>query len=324
MKLIMIDCVVGGRCGALLSSGDALLLERAAQPGTTEIWLPPTLRGILQAGDEGLDLARRIVNRVEQAGDAERERLREAGALLPLASVRLLPPIADPALFLSCGHAYRSHVAEMKSHAPSTPQGFLKAAATIVGPNADVALPSQCADKVDFEGEICVVLGRACHNVSVGEAQRCIAGYTITNDVSARNWVDEVNKAKTTAEARTAWDLNHMGKQLPEFSPLGSALVTVDEVADPARLHLTTRLNGQVMQDAVMSDLIFTAAESISFFSRWYAFQPGDILSTGTPAGVGFGRKPQVFVKAGDVVEVEVSGIGKLANRFVTAPSRKF
>jgi 2-keto-4-pentenoate hydratase/2-oxohepta-3-ene-1,7-dioic acid hydratase in catechol pathway len=107
-----------------------------------------------------------------------------------------------------------------------------------------------------------------------------------------------------------------MGKQLPGFSPLGPALVTADEV-DPVRLELTTRLNGEVMQNAVTSDLIFTVAESLAFFSRWYEFTPGDILSTGTPAGVGFGRNPQVFIKPGDIVEVEVSGLGKISNRFV-------
>ena len=108
-----------------------------------------------------------------------------------------------------------------------------------------------------------------------------------------------------------------MGKQLPGFSPLGPALVTADEV-DAGRLELTTRLNGKVMQNAVTADLIFSVAESLSFFSRWYEFLPGDILSTGTPAGVGFGRNPQVFIKDGDVVEVEVSGLGKISNRFVS------
>jgi acylpyruvate hydrolase len=136
------------------------------------------------------------------------------------------------------------------------------------------------------------VIGRACHNVTVEDALACIAGYTITNDVSARDRVPEIAKAKTTPEARAAWDLNHMGKQLPAFSPLGPALVTADEIGDPATLELTTRLNGVVMQHAVTSDLIFSVAESLSFFSRWYAFRPGDILSTGTPAGVGYGALP--------------------------------
>lgn len=320
MQLVMIDCVPGGRPGAILTNGEILHLQRAALPGTAEAWLPGDLRGILQAGAEGLDLVRRIVARAEAATDAERAAWRNAGALTPRTSTRLLAPIADPALFVSAGHAYRSHVAEMKSQAPKTPQGFLKAPSTIVGPAADVPLPPQCPDQVDFEGEICAVIGRACHNVPVADALDYVAGYTITNDVSARDWVPEIAKAKTTPEARAAWDLNHMGKQLPAFAPLGPALVTADEVGDPAALELTTRLNGAVMQRAITKDLIFSVAESLSFFSRWYTFRPGDILSTGTPAGVGAGRNPQVFLRDGDVVEVEVSRLGVLSNRFRRSP----
>ena len=318
MQLVMIDCVPGGRPGALLESGEVLHLERAARGGTAEAWLPGSLRGILEAGADGMAIVRGIVDRVESAADGERRRLRDAGAIVPVRQVGLLAPIADPMLFVSCGHAYRSHVNEMKSQAPKTPQGFLKAPGTIVGPTADVTLPPQCPAQVDFEGEICAVIGKVCHNVPVAEAMQYIAGYTITNDVSARDWVPEIAKAKTSPEARAAWDLNHMGKQLPSFSPLGPALVTADEV-DPARLELTTRLNGTVMQHAVAADLIFSVAESLAFFSRWYSFRPGDILSTGTPAGVGFGRSPQVFLRDGDVVEVEVSGLGRIASRFVAA-----
>jgi len=318
MKLVMIDCVSGGRPGAILASGEIVHLERIACAGTAEAWLPPSLRGILAAGAEGLDLVRRIIARAEQASLQERARWRSVGALTPSDSTRLLAPIGDPALFVSAGHAYRSHVAEMKSQAPKTPQGFLKAPSAIVGPTAEVPLPPQASQHVDFEGEICAVIGRACHNVRVEDALAYVAGYTVTNDVSARDWVPEIAKAKTTPQARAAWDLNHMGKQFPSFAPLGPALVTADEVGDPAALELTTRLNGEIMQHAIAKDLIFSVAESLSFFSRWYAFQPGDILSTGTPSGVGAGRDPQVFLKNGDVVEVEVSRLGKISNRFIS------
>jgi 2-keto-4-pentenoate hydratase/2-oxohepta-3-ene-1,7-dioic acid hydratase in catechol pathway len=314
MKLVMIDCVPGGRPGAILASGEILHLERAAVSGSAEAWLPRTLKDILRAGNDGLMIVRGIVSRVEGMSGDERAGLHHR-AILP-STTPLLAPLPDPRLFVSAGHAYRSHVDEMKSKAPATPQGFLKAPGTIVGPRDDIRLPPQCPDRVDFEGEICAVIGRHCHNVTPDRAMDCIAGYTITNDVSARDWVPEIAKARTTPEARAAWDLNHMGKQLPGFSPLGPALVTADEV-DPVRLELTTRLNGEVMQNAVTSDLIFTVAESLAFFSRWYEFTPGDILSTGTPAGVGFGRNPQVFIKPGDIVEVEVSGLGKISNRFV-------
>jgi len=317
MKLVMIDCVSGGRPGAILVSGEILHLERAAQAGSAEAWIPDSLKRILRAGREGMDLVRRIVSRVERSSKDQQTTLRERGALLP-SSTRLLAPVADPSLFVSAGHAYRSHVNEMKSQAPKTPQGFLKAPGTIVGPHADVRLPPQFPDHVDFEGELCAVIGRACHNVGADEAMDYIAGFTITNDVSARDWVPEIAKATTTPEARAAWDLNHMGKQLPSFSPLGPALVTADEV-DFGNLDLTTRLNGEVMQRANTADLIFTVAESLSFFSQWYEFQPGDILSTGTPAGVGFGRTPKVFLKEGDLIEVEATGLGTISSRIVAA-----
>jgi acylpyruvate hydrolase len=319
MKLATIDCVAGGRPAAVLASGDILNLERAALPGTAETWLPHGMRAILTAGNEGLDLVRRIVDRVEGGGDGERQRLRESGALTPPTSTRLLAPVPDPAMILSAGQAYRSHLAEMKTEAPHEPHAFIKASSTVVGPGGDVPLPPQCGAMVDFEGEFCAVIGRRCHNVSAAEALEYVAGYTITNDVSARDWVPLIGKARTTPEARTAWDLNHMGKQLPAFSPLGPWLVTKDEIADPGQLDLTTRLNGKVMQHANTGDLIFSVSQTLAHFSRWYTYLPGDIISTGTPSGVGYGREPKVFLKPGDTVEVEVSQIGTLANRFVAS-----
>lgn len=317
MRLVTIDCVPGGRPGAILESGEFLLLERAAEQGTVETWLPASVRAILEAGPEGLVAVGRIMARAEST--QERERLMRLGAVLP-PSTRLLAPIPDPALFVSCGQAYRSHVAEMKGEAPpSEPHAFLKAQSTIVGPDAEVRLPPQCSDMVDFEGEFCAVFGRKCHDVSESEALDHVVGYTITNDLSARNWVPGLAKAKSTAEARLAWDLNHMGKQLPGFSPLGPALVTADEVRDVATLELVTRVNGQVMQRTSIGDLVHSVARSIAYFSRWYTFLPGDILSTGTPAGVGYGRDPKVFLKPGDVVEVEVSRIGTLTTHIVTS-----
>jgi acylpyruvate hydrolase len=320
VKLVTIDCVSEGRPGAILASGEILHLGRAAARGTAEAWLPPTMRGILEAGQEGLDIVRRIVEHVEHLGEDRRTVLRNTGALLP-ETAPLLAPVPDPAMILSVGQAYRSHLREMKSEPPREPHGFIKASSAVVGPGADVPLPPQCPDMVDFEGELCAVVGRVCHNVSADDAMRYVAGYTITNDVSARDWVALIGQAKTTPEARTAWDLNHMGKQLPAFSPLGPALVTADEIADPGGLDIATRLNGEIMQQANTSDLIFPLSQTIAHFSRWYTFLPGDIISTGTPAGVGYGRDPKVFLQPGDMVEVDVSGIGILANRFVAAPS---
>ncbi|APZ50563.1 fumarylacetoacetate hydrolase family protein [Salipiger abyssi] len=316
MKLVTIDCIPGGQPGAVLESGEILHLARAATPGTAETWLPPHLRDILGAGSEGLNLVRRMVARVEETGEDAREALRATGALLP-EGTRLLAPLPSPRLIVSVGQAYRGHVAEMKGKPPSEPHGFLKAPSAVTGPFADIPLPPQAPDMVDYEGELCVVIGRACHNVSEEEAMACVAGYMVTNDVSARDHVPLIGKASTTPEARHAWDLVHMGKQYPGFSPMGPALVTAEEIADPNALELVTRVNGAVMQQANTDDFIFPLARVISYFSQWYALAPGDIISTGTPGGVGYGHDPKVLMRPGDVVDVTVTGLGTLSNRFV-------
>lgn len=318
MRLVTIDCVPGGRPAAVLQNDEVLHLERAAAAGTTEAWLPTTMREILAAGPEGLDLVRRIVDRVEQADVARRDDLRAQGAVLP-AATRLCAPVPNPTMIVSVGQAYHSHVHEMKGKLPKEPHAFLKAPVAVVGHGAEIPLPPQYPDAVDFEGELCAVIGTVCHNVPEEDALRYVAGYTITNDVSARDDVHLIGAATTTAEARTAWDRVHMGKQLPGFSPMGPALVTADAIGDPGNLDLTTRVNGKVMQQANTSDFIFPLAKVISYFSRWYTLMPGDIISTGTPGGVGFGHDPQVLLRPDDVVEVEVSGIGTLSNRFVAA-----
>ena len=140
------------------------------------------------------------------------------------------------------------------------------------------------------------------------------------NDISARDWIPGVVAATQPWEARQTWELNIMGKQFDGFTPLGPVLLTADEVPDPGQLDITTRLNGKVMQHAPVSDLIFRLEDTISYLSRWYTFRPGDVLLTGTPAGVGVGRRPPVFMRAGDVVEVDIIGIGTLRNTMVQQP----
>ena len=174
---------------------------------------------------------------------------------------------------------------------------------------------------VDYEAELSFVFGRTCHNVGVGEAMDYVAGYTIANDVSARNWVGEVMAAQGVFPAAQAWERNIMGKNFPTFTPCGPVIVTADEIADPHDLDLSLTLNGTVMQATKTDDLIFDLPQIIAYFSQWYRFQPGDIVTTGTPAGVGFGRDPKVFLKPGDTVAVTISGIGTLQNPVVAAGS---
>ena len=305
MKLVTIDCVPGGQPGVALSSGEILHLARAALPGTMEAWLPTTMRGILEAGEEGLDIVRRMAGRAEEANADHAAAMRASGALLP-AVTRLLAPVPNPVMILSIGQAYHSHVHEMKGKPPAEPHAFLKAPSAITSPGADITLPPQSPDKVDFEGELCAVIGRACHNVSAEEAMAYVAGYTVTNDVSARDSVHLLGKATTTPEARSAWDLVHMDKQFPGFSPMGPALVTADEIADPGMLDLTTRVNGEVMQHANTSQMIFSVQKIIEYVTEWTPLKPGDLIVSGTMGGVGFARTPPIFMKPGDIAEVGV------------------
>ena len=167
---------------------------------------------------------------------------------------------------------------------------------------------------VAYEGELALVIGKPCYGVAVEDALDAVAGYLIHNDVSARNHVAEVKAVTVPTQMLDAWGRNVAGKQHPTFSPMGPFLVTRDEVPDPGRLRLTTRVNGETVQDIDIDDLIFTVAEYVAYVAQWYPLQPGDIISTGTPGGVGVAKSPPRFLAAGDTVEVEISGLGTLSN----------
>ncbi|WP_397474899.1 fumarylacetoacetate hydrolase family protein [Pusillimonas sp.] len=314
MRLVTIDCGRNGEPGVLLASGEVLHLRQAALAGTVQVWLPDSVRDILEAGEEGLAVLRLIVERVQNSTAAELATLRDRGVVTP-ATTRLLAPVPDPRLIVAAGLAYRSHLAEMAgTPVPPHPTAFMKSVNSLTGTCASIPIPKDAAEHLDYEGELAVIFGRKCHGVSSDEALDYVAGYTVANDVSARDWVADVWDATSPWDARRTWEVNIMGKQFPGFTPLGPTLLTIDEVPDVNTLRLTTRLNGVVMQSEPVADLIFSIAEMIAYFSKWYEFRPGDVLLTGTPAGVGVGRKPPVFMKDGDVIEVEVAGIGVLRN----------
>ncbi len=316
MQLATIDDVPHGSPGVRLSSGEFLHLLRFAVPGSLEVWIPSSIKGLLEAGQAALGIVRGMIDRCEALQPRERELLRGCGTLLP-AATRLLPPIVQPSMILAAGLAYRSHLAEMAgTPAPPHPTAFMKSPSSLSAPGALVAFPKLASARVDFEGELACVFGRHCHNVSASDALSYLAGYTASNDLSARDWVESAWQAREPWAARVTWEVNLMGKQFPGFTALGPVLTTTDEIQSPADLRLTTRLNGQIMQDSLVNDLIFSIGEMIAHFSRWYRFAPGDILLTGTPAGVGVGRKPPVFIKAGDCVEVEIGRIGCLRTVF--------
>jgi acylpyruvate hydrolase len=296
--------VVGDDILDIAASGAVIPAARA---------VPLTVRGILEGGDDVLDLLRRVADRVGRDAD----RLRESAALVPLAGAKLAAPIPDPGIILSGGLNYHAHLKEMNTAPASRPYAFAKSVGAIIGTGAPIVLPPSAPDMVDWEGEFSAVIGRRCHNVSAAEALDYVAGYTLINDVSARDWVAPVFHASGTMPSVMAWDQNLLGKQFPTFCPMGPVMVTRDEIADPDNVDLTTTLNGEVMQSANTSDLVFNVQRLIEYYSRFYVFRPGDVITTGSPAGVGYGREPKLFMKAGDRIEVTASGVGVLSNPVV-------
>jgi acylpyruvate hydrolase len=314
MKLVSIEAPPLNRTGVVIGF-DVLDFALAVNVLPLANWVPLSMPALLAGGDEGLNVIRRIIDRIEESRTDERVRLQRCGALRPMADTRLAAPVPRPGILLSHGRAYFSHLKEMqKTEKPKVeedPKAFIKNVNSIIGPDAAIKLPPQCANMVDFEGEFSIVFGANCHNVDETEALATVAGYTLINDVSARDWVDNFTETGDP-------DLNRMGKQLPTFCPMGPVIATKDEIPDPHDVNLTTSLNDKVMQSAHTSDLIWPVPELIAFFSRWYPFRPGDILTTGSPAGVGFGRNPKVFMAHGDVVTVTVDRIGSLRNPVVS------
>src|SRR5262245_29613352 len=267
------------------------------------------------AGDEIVDLRELApaVRSILELGLPSRAAT-TSGRRVARSDVKLLAPIPNPGMVLSVRMNYHEHLKEMKTPVPEKPAAFTKSVASIIGPDAPIRIPPANPDMLDWEGEFSVVIGRPCHRVSAAQALDYVAGYTIVNDVSARDWVAPIFSAQGIMGPIQAWEHNLLGKMFPTFCPMGPVLATRDEVPDPANVKLQTRLNGEVMQDANTDDLVFSVVQLLEYYSQFYLFRPGDVITTGSPSGVGFGRNPKVFMKPGDVVEVEVKEIGVLRN----------
>jgi 2-keto-4-pentenoate hydratase/2-oxohepta-3-ene-1,7-dioic acid hydratase in catechol pathway len=236
------------------------------------------------------------------------------GSRIPVSKAKLRAPVPDPALVLSVGMNYHEHLKEMKTPVPEKPAAFTKSVASIIASGEPIRPPASNPDMLDWEGEFSVVIGKPCHRVKAAQALDYVFGYTLVNDVSARDWVAPIFKAQGVMGPIHAWEHNLLGKMFPTFCPMGPCIATRDEIPDPADVKIQTRLNGKVMQDANTDDLVFSVVQLIEYYSQFYRFLPGDVITTGSPSGVGFGRSPKVFMKRGDVVEVEVKEIGVLRN----------
>jgi len=236
------------------------------------------------------------------------------GARFAKSKVKLRAPVSDPAIVLSVGMNYHEHLKEMKTPTPEKPAAFTKSVASIIASGEAIKVPPSNPGMLDWEGEFSVVIGRPCHRVKAAQALDYVFGYTLVNDVSARDWVAAIFKSQGIMGPIHAWEHNLLGKMFPTFCPMGPCIATKDEIRDPANVKIQTRLNGSVMQDANTDDLVFSVVRLIEYYSQFYRLLPGDVITTGSPSGVGFGRDPKVFMKPGDVVEVEVKEIGILRN----------
>ncbi|MDH3233838.1 MAG: fumarylacetoacetate hydrolase family protein [Alphaproteobacteria bacterium] len=307
MKLVTVDIDGTERAGVLL--GDQILDLAAAAAALNSPAATGSVLDILKGGAGALDQLAKLV----AGAEANLDDMRAAGALLDAGAARYRPPIPNPGFILSVGMNYRAHLEEMNTPIPELPAAFVKSPTSLTGSGEPIVLPPDQPDMVDFEGELCFVFGRDCYRVSEADAMDYVAGYTIANDVSARDRVAGIFTAEGNMAAIHAWEANVLGKQYPTFTPMGPVLVTRDEIADPGALRLVTKLDGEVMQDS-LTELVFPIARLIAHYSQWYRFRPGDVVTTGSPPGVGFGRDPKVFMKPGQLIEVTIEGIGTLSN----------
>ena len=285
MRLSTIQTPAGPR--AAVRQGEEYIDLHATRPD-----LPFSVKELLAAGAAMLRIAAEAVARP----DAVRH---------PAAAVKLLAPIPDPPKVICIGLNYRDHATESGAPIPKEPVLFSKFATAILGPGEAIRLPA-VSQQVDYEAELVLVVGKKGRHIRAADAMTYLAGCTIGHDVSARDWQLQKDGKQWLA-----------GKTFDTFAPIGPALVTMDELGDPHNLSICLRLNGQTMQDSNTRQMIFGAAELIAYISQVVTLQPGDLIFTGTPPGVGVARKPPIFLKDGDVVEVEIEKLGVLRNPVV-------
>jgi 2-keto-4-pentenoate hydratase/2-oxohepta-3-ene-1,7-dioic acid hydratase in catechol pathway len=285
MRLATIQTPAGPR--AAVFHGDSYVDLHATRPE-----LPASVRLLLEGGPDMLRAAE------EATGRANAVRVAAGQA-------RLMAPVPDPQKVVCVGLNYRDHAAESGAPIPTEPVLFSKFPSALIGHGDTIVLPP-VSKEVDYEAELVLVVGKKGRNLTPTAAMGCLAGYTVGHDVSARDWQLRKDGRQWLA-----------GKTFDTFAPAGPWLVTADEVPDPHALDIRLRLNGATMQQSNTAQMIFRAGELLSYISQIVTLLPGDLIYTGTPSGVGMARKPPVFLKGGDVVEVEIQGLGVLRNPVV-------
>lgn len=275
MKLVTYSTAGGPKAG-LLINGQVIDLAPA---GYTSV------RAFLEGGEAALDAAKKLA---------------ASGSGPAAGDVKLHAPVPDPPKFICIGLNYRDHAIESGMAIPDTPTVFTKYHNAIIGPGDPIEIPS-VSRKVDYEAELAFVIGKKGRNIPAAQWEEHVFGYTIVHDVSARDY----------QMATSQWTI---GKTFDTFGPMGPALVSKDEISDPHNLRISLDLNGVTLQDSNTSQFIFRIPDLVEYLSKVMTLVPGDIVSTGTPPGVGFARKPPIFMKPGDKVVVHVEGLGELRN----------
>jgi acylpyruvate hydrolase len=262
--------------------------------------VPTDMTGLLRGGDTSLRAVQQAVAFARGQLEVSGKTLNQQGIVYATDDISLLPPVVRPGKVICLGLNYRDHAAESGMTVPDYPVLFHKVAGSLIGHNQPIVVP-RISSKIDYEGELAIIIGRRGKYIAEDEAYSYIAGYTVANDVSARDLQFRTSQWTT-------------GKMLDTFGPLGPALVTRDEVPDPHTLSIKTILNGQVLQDGNTADMIFGVPFIVRYISEIVTLEPGDVILTGTPSGIGNTRSPQVFMKPGDTIEVEIGHLGKLTN----------
>jgi 2-keto-4-pentenoate hydratase/2-oxohepta-3-ene-1,7-dioic acid hydratase in catechol pathway len=288
--------------GARLTSDLCVDLPRlAASRGQS---LPGTLNGLIRESEQVMPIVNRLL--ASAMDPTNREDAMRGGVILTFADIELDAPIQTPSKIVAVGLNYMDHCREQKVEPPKAPLLFAKFPSSIIGPGMSIRWDPKLTDQVDFEAELAVIIGKRATRVARESALDFVFGYTALNDVSARDlqfsdrqWV--------------------RAKSLDTFCPIGPLIVTKAEVPEPNGLRIACRVNGSTYQNSTTAEMIFTVPQLIEYVSQAITLEPGDIIATGTPDGVGMFRSPQVFLKDGDIVEVEIEKIGILQNMVATS-----
>jgi 2-keto-4-pentenoate hydratase/2-oxohepta-3-ene-1,7-dioic acid hydratase in catechol pathway len=290
------------RMGALIAGGKAILDLAATLDGHGKGgWLPShTSSEWWNVEGSVWSLVRSACEVALGADDKTVAQWMKQGRVVALEDARLTAPVPRPGKLICIGLNYRDHAAESGMPVPESPVVFSKFATSIVGPEDAVVIPTACTQP-DYEAELAVIIGRVAKNVPRARAYEHVFGYCAFNDVSGRDF----------QFADKQWQ---RGKSCDTFAPMGPFVATRDEIKDPHNLAIKLRLNGETMQSSRTDQLVFGVPELIEFLSASITLEPGDVIATGTPPGVGFARKPPVYIKAGDRMEVEIDGLGVLVN----------